>query len=162
MIIENDKSTVRFKGQRILYAILLGVMVFLLFYFFPEENPVYGVPKWIIVGVPVFAYVLFLIYHFVIDSTYVYFSSEKGLLVFRYFSMRLLGENRKSIEIPIDQLTGITVDRGFFSRKVTLTLYKRMGKGNAKYPPFSISLMARKDRDQLLRHLNTIVAQNQK
>ncbi|SDD10577.1 hypothetical protein [Williamwhitmania taraxaci] len=158
MVIENGKQTVQFKGQRILYAILLGIMVVLLFYLFPEETPVFGISKWAVVGIPVIVYILFIIYHFIINSSYVYFSNEKGILVFRFFSMRLLGESRKSIEIPADQLGAFSIEKGFFGRRIDLTLFKRVGRGNAKYPPFSISLLPRKERDKLIHVLNSLVS----
>lgn len=162
MVIENDKQTVRFKAQRILYAILIGVVVILLFYFYPEDTPVVGISKWIIVGAPLLAYLIFLIYYYAINSSYIYFSNAKDLLVFRFFSMRMLGESRMSIEIPVSQLSGLTVESSFFSRRIDLTLYKRTGQGSAKYPPISISLLSRKDREQLLHYLNTLVDENTK
>lgn len=85
MVIENDKQTVRFKAQRILYAILIGVVVILLFYFYPEDTPVVGLSKWVVVGGSLSAYILFLTYHYAINSSYIYFSNSKDLLMFRFF-----------------------------------------------------------------------------
>ncbi len=160
MVIENDKQTVRFKAQRILYAIFIGILVILLSYFFPEDGPVYGVSKWIIIGIPLAAYILFLFYYYSINATYLYFSNDKGVFVFRFFSVRGLGESRKSIEIPSDQLVGMVVAKTFFSKRVEMTLYKKLGKGNAKYPSISLSLMPRVQRDQLLHILNSAVEKN--
>ena len=48
----------------------------------------------------------------------------------------------------------------FFSKRVEMTLYKKLGKGNAKYPSISLSLMPRAQRDQLLHILNSAVEKN--
>ena len=82
------------------------------------------------------------------------------MFVFRFFSVRGLGESRKSIEIPADQLVGMVVSKTFFSKRVEMTLYKKLGKGNAKYPSISLSLMPRAQRDQLLHILNSAVEKN--
>ncbi len=162
MIIENDKKTVQFKAQRILYAIFIGILVILLYYIFPYEGAVYGVSRWLIIGIPLVAYVLFLFYHYSINATYLYFANEKGVFVFRFFSVRGLGEKRKSFEIPTDQLVGLTVAKTFFSKRIELTLFKRVGQGNAKYPPVSLSLLSKDQRDQLLHVLNSAVKKNLK
>lgn len=160
MVIENVKETAFYKIQRILYAILLGVWVMLLFSLYPLDEPVFGVSKWFVVGVPLFAYILFLIYHYIIDATYVYFTVDKGVLVFRFFSMRLLGEDRKSIEIGSESLVNLRVEKSFFNKRWKLILQQRIGDKVAKYPPISISLFKRTERDKLLHVLNSIIVKN--
>lgn len=160
MEIENLKETTLFKIQRISYAIVLGGWVMLLFYLYPLDEPVFGISKWFMVGVPLLSYLLFIIYHYIIDASYVYFTVEKGVIVFRYFSMRMLGEERKSIEIGSDDLINLIVEKSFFNKRWRLILHQRIGLKVAKYPPISISLLGRAKRDKLLHVLNSIIIKN--
>ncbi|HUW05250.1 MAG TPA: hypothetical protein VMW01_03220 [Williamwhitmania sp.] len=160
MEIENVKETTVYKIQRISYAIVLGGWVMLLFYLYPLDEPVFGISKWFMVGVPLVAYLLFLFYHYMIDASYVYFTVEKGVIIFRYFSMRMLGEERKSIEIGLDALINLTVEKSFFNKRWRLILHQRIGSKVAKYPPISVSLLGRTKRDKLLHVLNSVIIKN--
>lgn len=160
MEIENLKATNLYKIQRISYAILLGGWVMLLFYLFPREEYVFGISKWYLVVIPLVGYIMFLVYYYLIDASYFFFKVDKGILIFRFYSMRLLGENRKSIEIASDSLLSIEIKRSFLNKKWILILHQRMGRKVAKYPPICISLLNRIQRDKLTHALNSIIISN--
>jgi hypothetical protein len=86
---------------------------------------------------------------------YILFSDEGDTIIFRYYSTGLFEGKKNSVEIGKKSFSGFTFDKKLFGLVQSITLYQRMKEGIAKYPPIFISALKGKDKDDILKSLNS-------
>ena len=89
-----------------------------------------------------------------LNYQYIHFSDEGENIVIRYFTAGIIGGRKNSIEINKTVFAGYKSEARFFGLIQSLTLYQKVQKGIAKYPPVYISALSGEERAKLFRSLN--------
>jgi len=115
--------------------------------------PVGTTVKFIIWGASFVIFLIFFWFQYRMEYTYLYFSDNSKNLIFRFYSMRVFSGKPKSIEISKTSFLKYDIVPSFFNKKESLILYQKTDKGVAKYPPISLTLLAKKQKTELKRAL---------
>lgn len=108
------------------------------------------------------AYIIYAFYESFRNYNYIYFNDESDKIVLRYFSPNIFTSKKNSIEIPKKEFAGFTLDSFFMRYREKITLYRRTGKGVAKYPSVSITALSPEERSSLLFNLNQLKKANER
>ena len=115
--------------------------------------PVGTMVKYIIWGASFVIFLIFFWFQYKMDYTYFYFSNNGKSLIFKFYSMRIYSGKPKTIEISKSNFLKYDLVTSFFNKKKSLVLYQKTGKGVAKYPPISLTLLRTKQKTELKRAL---------
>lgn len=155
MTLNNNKSVINLKITRRTSIIL--VLAFLLLTYVAKiiKYPLLGMSQisWTILILGCFLVITFL--PLILNYQYVYYSDEGESIIFRYFTTGIIEGNKNSIEINKRTFSGFTLEKRFFGLSQSITLYQRIKKDVAKYPPVFISALKRDDRERILKSLNS-------
>lgn len=141
MIIDNQKTIISRKIQKLFLAILTGAVIVIIlttniigdgFLELSRKN-------WAVIVASL--YLIYYIYQIIIEPYYIYFSDDGEKIVLRYYSAGALGSKKSAIEIPKNQFHNFHTKKVFINHKEKLTLYQRTSKGIFKYPPISLSAL---------------------
>ena len=141
MTINNSTTIIRYNIRQfavlLVYATIIAIIVFTALFelLLPSINKTY------VAIVVSFAYLLFLIYNYIIDFNFISFSDEGDKFVFHFVSTRPLNKKRKAIEISKYKFDGYKIDRSFFGKKKEIVIFMKTQNGVAKYPPINISAL---------------------
>ena len=162
MIIDIKKTILR-KNLGKFIALLVLILVICGLLFIPFNNDlINGLDNSLLAIFFAIAYVIYAIYESFRNYNYIYFSDESDKIVLRYFSPNLFTAKKNSIEIPKKDFAGYNLDSFFMRYRERITLFRRSGKGLAKYPPVSITALDFNERDSLLYTLNRLKKENEK
>lgn len=101
------------------------------------------------------AFFLLMIYFNLADHHYFYYSDDSpGKLIFRFYSIGIGKSKYKSIEIGQGDLLRYEITKTNMGAKKQITLYARMNRQMAKYPPVSISALNKEQEEMLRRSLS--------
>ncbi len=89
-----------------------------------------------------------------LNYQYIHFSDEGENIVIRYFTAGIIGGRKNSIEINKTVFAGYKSEARFFGLIQSLTLYQKVQKGIATYPPVYISALSKEERSKIFRSLN--------
>ena len=104
----------------------------------------------ILVGI----YFVYALLPMFLNYQYIHFSDEGENIVIRYFTAGIIGGRKNSIEINKSGFAGYKSEARFFGMIKSLTLYQKVQKGIATYPPVYISALSAEERSKLFRSLN--------
>lgn len=159
MTIDTGKRSVRMQSQKQLFAILVVVVVLLL-WLTPMrqwlEN--HGVPLVYLVLILGVSYFTYYFYFIVRDVEYLLVSDTAvpNILRIRHFKLRPLETKKEAIEILQNQLYRYEVHRTRWGREYVV-LWQNQGGQLFKYPPFSITILKRAEREALFQLLDQYV-----
>ena len=71
----------------------------------------------------------------------------------------MFGGKKNSVEINKKSFSGYKTESRLFGLLHTITLFQQYKEGVAKYPPFYISALTRKEREKVFGSLNLYVPQ---
>jgi hypothetical protein len=94
-------------------------------------------------------YILLVIYEGFKKLNYIYFSDEKNVITLRYFSLGYFSSKKNAIEIPKNEFLTYEIRTYFAGGKTNLILHRSVKNKDAKYPPVSLSLLNKKEIQQL-------------
>ena len=152
MIINNEKAAIRIKLMKLFYIAVFFALVIIVLTT-KQLQDYTGIDTPFLLIIVALIYVLFSIYRYKLELNYFYFNDETDKLIIRYYSLRSLTDKKQSIVIPKDKLYYARITSYRLSRKQTVTLYQQMGKQAAKYAPISITLLNKKEREDLITSL---------
>jgi len=160
MIIDNRKTTIGVQLRKLLFIILLGITIVVFYYMYIFRDGLLGISgsHWTI-GL-VCAYVLYYAWGIVRNYHYFFYNDMGGKLVFRYYSLAPLSKRLNSVEIPKDRFYNFEVVKKMLGLRVYVVLYQKMPQGIAKYPPISISLISRRQREEMQASLTMFQKKN--
>ena len=156
MTIDTGKRTERIQMLKQVFGIVLVVLVILGFY-----RPIrlwlngFGLDAWLLTCIFAACYLGYRLYFRIRKTSYIYVSDTAlpGIIRIRYFEIKPLNPNQFSIEIPQKELYRYEVSERRWGMLEELTLWQRRGTKIFKYPPFSLTLLKRKERVQLVAML---------
>lgn len=94
----------------------------------------------------------------VLNFQYIHIGEKGNKLIIRFYSVFSVDRNYQSIEIPIEHLRQIKVNKLFLGLKWDLKFIVRIRQGIAEYPPLSLSAVSFKDRKDLVAKLKLLIS----
>jgi hypothetical protein len=94
----------------------------------------------------------------VLNFQYIHIGEKGNKLIIRFYSVFSVDRNYQSIEIPIEYLRQIKVNKLFLGLKWDLKFIVRIRQGIAEYPPLSLSAVSFKDRKDLVAKLKLLIS----
>lgn len=153
MIIDTHKRVITYQLRKMVTLLLFAISIIVVLLVGRMPNTFLGLNKyhWSIVLLVVF--VLSVVIESLFKFHYIYYSDEKEKIVLRFFSLGYLNRMKRSIEIPKSELLSYNyLVSSKFSRK--LELFRIKNKTEAKYPPVSLTLLKKKEVEQILKSLD--------
>ena len=149
MIIDTKEEALTLRSTKTFAVIAFSVLIVVTAVFAPFDQML----KSVIYGALSIAFLVFYWYQYQMHYTYFYFSNSGKNLVFRYYSLRFFSGKPRIIEISKSNFLKYDIETSFFGKKDSLVLYQKTGKGMAKYPPISLTLLGKKQKTELKRAL---------
>ncbi|MDR0714244.1 MAG: hypothetical protein LBF89_08305 [Bacteroidales bacterium] len=149
MIIDTkEEATTLWRTKTFFIAIFLTAILIVVFITTLDKQW-----KTITAGGLALIFIAFYWFQYRMEYHYFFFSNNGKNLLFRFYSLRNLHGNPKSIEISKLNFHKYDITSTFFNKKEYLILYQKTPKGIAKYPPISLTLLTKKQKTELKRAL---------
>jgi hypothetical protein len=156
MIIDTQKSTIGIHLRKLGFLVLLVLFLVLLYTTKLFTSPAIGIERNHLALVATILYVIYYSFTYIRDLNYFYFNNNASKLIIRYYSLKPLSSEQNSLEIPKQNFQKYEIKKSWGGLRKYLIVYQKTAKGIAKYPPISISILKKKDVDQLTRELSNI------
>ena len=150
MIIDTRK-----RGTNIKLAFVTGgisALAFLGFLWFSDVFKNTHIPL-IITSILVLIYILIYIRSY----QFIYYSDEDDYIIFRYFKIIPTTLIHNSIEIKKSSLVKYELVKSFFNFREEIVLSQKTKRGIAKFPPVSIAILNKKQKEYLIKSLDRIL-----
>lgn len=156
MVIENTKKAMRIWIRNLISTIALVTLLIILYMLRIFENPILGIGQFEVTIVLAIIYLYLVLLPIVLGYQFVYLSDEDRVFHVKYFNMGFLPGRRKSFEFPLHEFQKYDVDTSFFKLRKSITIYRKVKKGIAKYPALSISAFNESQQKQILSFLDKL------
>lgn len=152
MLIDTRKKVIATQLRRMI-TMLIFVSIIIVLLTLKMPNTFLGLNKynWAIVITAI--YLIITISEGILELNYIYFSDNKNVLTLRYFPLGYFNRKKNMIEIPVHEFSKFEIRKMIFGLKQKLILYRKIKDKDAKYPPISISLLNKKERELLITAL---------
>jgi hypothetical protein len=153
MTFDNSRTIISIRIR--LFAVTVLLIAYLIIVYFAHilKFPLFGLSETVWTTILICLYILFAAYPMVLDYQYISYSDEGDKIVFRYFTSGIAGGKKNSVEINKGDFAGYRIDKKLFGLKKSLTLFRQLPQGVAKYPPIYITVLSRRERARLLNSL---------
>jgi hypothetical protein len=153
MTFDNSRTIISIRIR--LFAVTVLLIAYLIVVYFAHiiKFPILGMSETVITTILICLYLLFAIYPMILDYQFIHYSDDGDKLVFRYFTSGIAGGKKNSVEINKGDFAGYRLDRKLFGIKRSITLFRQLPQGVAKYPPIHITILSRRERARLLNSL---------
>ncbi|MDD2387937.1 MAG: hypothetical protein PHP52_14275 [Bacteroidales bacterium] len=149
MVINKKELSARIKlGVMLISLVLIALVVTSLIFSWSKDHLV----EYILGG----AYILFMTFVFIKNYNYVYYNSDGPKIIIRYIPLRPLAAGNYSVEIPRRDFVKAELKTGFWGLSKNLLLYVRSSHGVAKFKPISLTIMSKKEINEILTELSNI------
>ncbi len=153
MTIDLQRTAIKIRLRGLFMAVLFVCLVCIVLFLEVFKNPVLGLSRAHFILIISILYLLYSLYTFLLDLNYIYFNDDGQKIIFRYYSMRPLSQDKNSVEIPKDSFAGFEIRKTFLGLVPKIILYQKDRAGLFRYPPVSISSLSEKEKNLLLRSL---------
>jgi hypothetical protein len=153
MKIDNSRTIISVRIRLFTGTVILIAYLIVVYFAQILKFPVLGMSETVLTTILICIYLIFAAYPVVLDYQYINYSDEGDKLVFRYFTSGIAGGRKNSVEINKADFAGYRVDKKLFGLKKSITLFRQLPQGVAKYPPIHITILSRKERARLLNSL---------
>ncbi len=157
MIINNEKTIIRSKLRKLLFAIIACAIIVTFFTTEIKYDGILGLSASSAAIIIAVLYVLYYLYQIYIDPYFIYFSDEGERIVLRFYSSRTANSKKMAVEIPKTDFHHYEIERAMINRKEKITIFQKAGKGVFKYPPFCLSALSKIEKNALLGSLNKYI-----
>jgi hypothetical protein len=159
MTFDNSRTIIIQRIELFAASMVLLAFTILSYFTWVIKYPQLGMGEtvWTIILVAIWCY--FAITPILLHHQFISYSDEGEKIIFRYFSTGIFGGKKNSVEISKKTFSGYRTDSRFFGLIRTITLFQQYKEGVAKYPPFYISALNRKEREKLFGSLNLYIPQ---
>lgn len=155
MIIDAKKSTIRNQLRKLIFLLLLVLFLVVLYTTGDLLTPYQlGIDRSYFALIATILYALFYSFSYFRDTSYIYFNNNSSKIILRYYSLKPLSNEQNSLEILKSEYYKAEIVEKLGGLRRYLVIYQRTAKGVAKYAPVSISILKKKDVEQLARELN--------
>lgn len=161
MFIDNKKSSIGVKLKKRILILILIIAAIIFFSFKLFHEPILGITG---IGYIIILSALVLTYHvwcFVRDYQYFNFTDQGQKLTFRYYSLSALFRQPHSVEIPKNEFVKAELRKKLLGLRQYVILFQQTQNGLAKYPPLSISLLKKQEKQDLINILTKHSNKNQ-
>lgn len=162
MIIDIKKTVIRKNLGKFIALLALAILMCGLLFIPFRKDIINGLSNNLLAIFFAIAYLIYGVYESFRNYNYIYFNDESDKIVLRYFSPNIFTSKKNSIEIPKKDFAGYNLNSFFMRYRESITLFRRSGKGIAKYPPVSITALSEEERYSMLFNLNQLKKQNEK
>lgn len=156
MVIDLRKTVIRKKLRSFYYAIIFTTSISLVLFVNIYSRRIFGIDKYLISIILASAYLLTIVYSFIREYNYIYYSDEKEKIILRFFSMNIFISKKSSIEIIRSEMAGYSLKKSFIGLKEKLFLYQQTKRGVAKYPGVSITALSKEEKEKLIKSLDRL------
>lgn len=156
MIIDTQKSTIGIQLRKLAFLILLVFFLVLLYATTYFVTPVLGIERNHFAIAATLLYIVYYSFTYIRDLNYFYFNNNSSKIIIRYYSLKPLSSEQNSLEISKQDFQKYEIQNSLGGLRKYLIIFQRTAKGIAKYPPISISILKKKDVDQLTRELSNV------
>jgi hypothetical protein len=153
MKFDNSKTVISIRIRLFAVTVLLIAYLILVYFAHILKFPVFGLSETVVTTILIGLYILFAAYPMILDYQFIIYSDEDDKLIFRYFTSGIAGGKKNSVEIKKADFAGYRIDKKLFGLKKSITLFRQLPQGVAKYPPIHISILSRKERGRILNSL---------
>ena len=149
MVINKKELSARIKlGVMLISLVLIALVVTSLIFSWSKNHLL----EYILAGV----YILFITFVFIKNYNYVYYNSDGPKIIIRYIPLRPLAAGNYSVEIPRRDFVKAELKTSFLGLSKNLLLYVRSSQGVAKFKPVSLTIMSKKEINEILTELSNI------
>lgn len=154
MTFDNTRTIISLRIRLFGATVLFLVYIALTYVAKLIKYPLLGLSEtsWTLILVALYAFVVFL--PMFLNYQFIYFSDDGENIVFRYFTTGIVGGKKNSVEINKRTFSGYKTESKLFGLIRSITLFQRVNKGIAKYPPVFISALNREQRKKILNSLD--------
>lgn len=155
MIIETSKKVIKhnFYGFLVTLLVVIAIGTLLITKIYNEKF--LGVSKNLLSVILAIVYLLYLLFNYLHDYHYFYFSDEEeNKLIFRFFPMKIMIERKSSIELNKSEFAGFFIEKKLGGLREYLIIYQKLNNKIGKYPPISISILGKEEKTKLISTLN--------
>lgn len=162
MVVDTSRRAQKLTALKQILAIVLVVPITIILYrpirYQLEE---WGIPVWWVVAGLVVAYMLFRLYFHVRNVYFVYVSDQdlEGAIRFRFYPLKPLQQRLSTFDLPKQELYKYELKASKFNVRISLTVWQHRGTQIFKFPPISLSLLTRRERQELQALLDQYVRQ---
>ncbi len=156
MILDTQKSTIGIHLRKLAFLILLVLFLVLLYTTNLVKNFNIENERNNIALAATILYIVYYSFTYIRDFNYIYFNNNSSKIIIRYYSLKPLSSEQNSLEILKQDFQKFEIKQTWGGLRRYLIIYQRTAKGIAKYPPISISILKKKDVDQLTRELSNV------
>ncbi len=149
MVINTKEISSRIKLGVMLISLVLVALIAMSLVFIWSKNHVFEYTVGII-------YLVFMIFIFVKNYCYIYYVSDGPKIILRYIPLKPLSAGNFSIEIPKKDFVKVELKERFFGLSKKLIFYVKSTKGVAKFKPVSVSILSKKQLNDLMADLTRI------
>jgi hypothetical protein len=154
MIIDTEKKVFLTHLRRLIALLVFAVGVLLIMLVGSMPKTFLGLNKYNWALVVSILFIVASVLESFVGFCYVYFSDDKGILTFRYFSLSYFNSNKKLYQIPVSEFVRYELKSSMGGLKTTLTLYRLIKNQEAKYPSISLSLLDKVEIAKLIATLD--------
>ena len=155
MTLDNSRTIISLRIK--LFAITVIFLVYIVLTYVAKiiKYPILGINE---TGWTVFFVIIYFILAFLpmfLNYQYILYSDDNEKIIFRYFSAGIVGGRKNSVEINKTSFSGYKIESRFFGLIVSITLFQKFQEGVAKYPPIYISALSQKEKEKVIKSLNS-------
>ncbi len=156
MIIDNHKKSISIRLRKLAAMLITGALIIVVYSTDILSTPHGWFTKHHLAGLILLLYIVFYAIDYILEFNYIFYSDSGDKIVLRYYSLRPLESAQNSIELPKNEFHDFKITKSFFNLKNKLILYRKTKRGIAKYPPVSITVLGKKEKQKLIRSLSLI------
>jgi hypothetical protein len=149
MLIDNQKKTIGLRLRNLLFLILYGSIIILVYTTTFLDEPYKFLTKNLLSILLTIIFFSYYVYYYILDLNYIYFNDAGQKIIIRFYSLRPLSSNKNSIEILKTDLYKFEIIEKLFGLKEKLVIYQKTKSGIAKYPPICLSALNNEEKTKL-------------
>lgn len=153
MTFDNSKTIIGMRIKIFIATVLLLTYFVLTYFAGLIKYPLLGMSDTLLTIILICLYFIFAFYPMVLNYQYVYYSDEEDTIVFRYFNAGIAGGRKNSVEINKNSFAGYKIETKYFGLMRSITLFRQLREGVAKYPPIYISNLTSEEKIKVLNSL---------
>lgn len=162
MTIDTGNRTIRLQVQKQLFAIVTGLLFSISYFPTPRDFlDTYLYSHYLISWLFVVLYILYQLFFWIRDLSYIYISDESlvGMLRIRQFRILPMNNAKRAIEFPLEELGKYEIVHSWHGLRCYLYVWQQVGGEVYKYPRISLSLLKRNEREKLDLLLKNLLAE---
>ncbi len=159
MTLDNSRTIISLR-IRLFFAMVILIAFLILAYFAKIiKFPLLGMSDTVWILILVGINILIAFFPMILNYQYIFYSDDSEKIVIRYFMAGIAGGKKNSVEIDKKSFSGFKINTRFFGLIRSITLFQKFREGVAEYPPVYISALSAKEKDKVIRSLNSYVPQ---